>query len=190
MRIPSSKQDLLSSAQEQVREIEEQYAEGLITDVKVAKQEAKKIGYPVILKATAGGGGKGMRLVWKEEEFEEAFEKGANYLYWGASRHEQMARAIRTLAPLHRDRMVIVLQTHSRVGGWVERSVERGLSIVPRAGITVTVVLPELTGLDVSGAGDIDVGPIDEQGHPEFAPGGKCRIRLTFGAFVGGVLLG
>ena len=51
--------------------------EGLITDVKVAKQEAKKIGYPVILKATAGGGGKGMRLVWKEEEFDEAFEKAS-----------------------------------------------------------------------------------------------------------------
>jgi acetyl-CoA carboxylase biotin carboxylase subunit len=48
--------------------------EGLITDVALAKKEAKRIGYPVILKATAGGGGKGMRLVWKEEEFEHAFE--------------------------------------------------------------------------------------------------------------------
>ncbi|HNR53903.1 MAG TPA: acetyl-CoA carboxylase biotin carboxylase subunit [Flavobacteriales bacterium] len=51
--------------------------EGLITDLAVAKKEAKRIGYPVILKATAGGGGKGMRLVWKEEEFEEAFEKAS-----------------------------------------------------------------------------------------------------------------
>ncbi|MCC6841395.1 MAG: acetyl-CoA carboxylase biotin carboxylase subunit [Flavobacteriales bacterium] len=51
--------------------------EGLITDVDLAKKEAKRIGYPVILKATAGGGGKGMRLVWKEEEFEEAFEKAS-----------------------------------------------------------------------------------------------------------------
>ncbi|WKZ65513.1 MAG: acetyl-CoA carboxylase biotin carboxylase subunit [Flavobacteriales bacterium] len=51
--------------------------EGLISDVSVAKKEAKRIGYPVILKATAGGGGKGMRLVWKEEEFEEAFEKAS-----------------------------------------------------------------------------------------------------------------
>jgi acetyl-CoA carboxylase biotin carboxylase subunit len=49
-------------------------SEGLVTDLVVAKKEAKKIGYPVILKATAGGGGKGMRLVWKEEEFENAFE--------------------------------------------------------------------------------------------------------------------
>lgn len=49
-------------------------SEGLITDIAVAKKEAKRIGYPVILKATAGGGGKGMRLVWKEEDFQEAFE--------------------------------------------------------------------------------------------------------------------
>jgi acetyl-CoA carboxylase biotin carboxylase subunit len=48
--------------------------EGLVTDLTVAKKEAKKIGYPVILKATAGGGGKGMRLVWKEDEFDNAFE--------------------------------------------------------------------------------------------------------------------
>ena len=51
--------------------------EGLVTDIAVAKKEAKKIGYPVILKATAGGGGKGMRLVWKEEEFDEAMEKAS-----------------------------------------------------------------------------------------------------------------
>ncbi len=47
---------------------------GLVEDNDAAKQEAKRIGYPVILKATAGGGGKGMRLVWKEEEFDHAFE--------------------------------------------------------------------------------------------------------------------
>ncbi len=51
--------------------------EGLVTDLVVAKKEAKRIGYPVILKATAGGGGKGMRLVWKEEEFDEAFDKAS-----------------------------------------------------------------------------------------------------------------
>ena len=43
---------------------------GLITDLEEAKTLAKEIGYPVILKATAGGGGKGMRIVWKDEEFE------------------------------------------------------------------------------------------------------------------------
>ncbi|MCB0769187.1 MAG: acetyl-CoA carboxylase biotin carboxylase subunit [Flavobacteriales bacterium] len=52
-------------------------SEGLVSDIALAKKEAKKIGYPVILKATAGGGGKGMRLVWKEEEFDEAFDKAS-----------------------------------------------------------------------------------------------------------------
>lgn len=45
--------------------------DGLITNTEEAKGLASDIGYPVILKATAGGGGKGMRIVWKEEEFEE-----------------------------------------------------------------------------------------------------------------------
>ena len=49
-------------------------SDGLIEDVKMAKVEAKKIGYPVILKATAGGGGKGMRVVWNEDEIEKAFD--------------------------------------------------------------------------------------------------------------------
>ena len=48
--------------------------EGLIEDNAAAKAEAKRLGYPVLLKATAGGGGKGMRMVWKEEEFDHAFE--------------------------------------------------------------------------------------------------------------------
>ncbi len=47
---------------------------GLLESIEEAKELAKnKVGYPVILKATAGGGGKGMRVVWKEEEMEKAF---------------------------------------------------------------------------------------------------------------------
>ncbi len=47
---------------------------GLLESVEHAKDLAKNaVGYPVILKATAGGGGKGMRVVWKEEEIEKAF---------------------------------------------------------------------------------------------------------------------
>ncbi len=49
-------------------------SEGLLKDVAEAKKLAKKIGYPVIMKATAGGGGKGMRIVWKEDEVESAFD--------------------------------------------------------------------------------------------------------------------
>lgn len=50
-------------------------SEGLLKDVAEGKTLAKDIGYPVILKATAGGGGKGMRIVWKESEFEEQWDK-------------------------------------------------------------------------------------------------------------------
>ena len=50
-------------------------SDGLLTDLKEAKKIAKKIGYPVILKATAGGGGKGMRLVWKEEDLEVGWQQ-------------------------------------------------------------------------------------------------------------------
>ena len=44
-------------------------SEGLIETFDEAKKIAKKIGYPIMIKATAGGGGKGMRAVWKEKEF-------------------------------------------------------------------------------------------------------------------------
>lgn len=49
-------------------------SEGLLKDVEDAKKTAKKIKYPVIMKATAGGGGKGMRIVWKEEDIESAWD--------------------------------------------------------------------------------------------------------------------
>jgi acetyl-CoA carboxylase biotin carboxylase subunit len=49
-------------------------SDGLLKDLPDAKKTAKKIGYPVMMKATAGGGGKGMRVIWKEEEMEHAWE--------------------------------------------------------------------------------------------------------------------
>ena len=47
---------------------------GLLKDVHEAKTEAEKIGYPVMLKSTAGGGGIGMQLIWVESELAAAFE--------------------------------------------------------------------------------------------------------------------
>jgi len=49
-------------------------SEGIIKDFEDCQKVAKKTGYPVMLKATAGGGGKGMRAVWKEEQLEKAWE--------------------------------------------------------------------------------------------------------------------
>ena len=49
-------------------------SEGLLKDVEDAKVNAERIKYPVILKATAGGGGKGMRIVWREEDLQEAWD--------------------------------------------------------------------------------------------------------------------
>jgi len=49
-------------------------SDGIIENLDEAKSLAKEIGYPVIIKASAGGGGKGMRIVWEESEFQKAFQ--------------------------------------------------------------------------------------------------------------------
>lgn len=49
-------------------------SEGILESFEQAQKVAKEIGYPVMLKATAGGGGKGMRAVWKAEDLEKAWE--------------------------------------------------------------------------------------------------------------------
>ena len=49
-------------------------SEGIIETFDEAKKIAKKIGYPIMIKATAGGGGKGMRAVWKEKDFLSLWE--------------------------------------------------------------------------------------------------------------------
>ena len=57
-------------------------SEGLIQDTEEGKAVSEKIGYPVIIKATAGGGGKGMRVIWNEKDFEAS---------WDAARKEAKA---------------------------------------------------------------------------------------------------
>ncbi len=54
-------------------------SEGVIVDFEDCEKVALETGYPVMLKASAGGGGKGMRAVWKPEDLKEC---------WDAARHE------------------------------------------------------------------------------------------------------
>ncbi|WP_019039366.1 acetyl-CoA carboxylase biotin carboxylase subunit [Psychroflexus tropicus] len=81
-----------------------------ITDVKKAKEIADEIGYPILIKASAGGGGKGMRVVEQESQLEEqmkraiseaesAFGNGAVFIekYVGSPRHIE----IQVLADTH-----------------------------------------------------------------------------------------
>ncbi len=49
-----------------------------INDVEVAKKRAKEIGYPIIIKSSAGGGGIGMRVVYEEDELARAIETTQN----------------------------------------------------------------------------------------------------------------
>ena len=46
-----------------------------ITDIKAAKKVAKEVGFPILIKAAAGGGGKGMRIVEEESQFEEMLNR-------------------------------------------------------------------------------------------------------------------
>jgi acetyl-CoA carboxylase biotin carboxylase subunit len=57
-------------------------SEGIIADFEECEKLALETGYPVMLKASAGGGGKGMRAVWKSEELKEA---------WDSARQESKA---------------------------------------------------------------------------------------------------
>ncbi len=52
--------------------------EAPVADEEEGLEEARRIGYPVIVKASAGGGGKGMRVVHEEEEFRTAFRMARN----------------------------------------------------------------------------------------------------------------
>lgn len=49
-------------------------SEGILESLEDAKKVAQKIKYPVMMKATAGGGGKGMRVIWDDKELAEAWE--------------------------------------------------------------------------------------------------------------------
>lgn len=57
-------------------------SDGLISGPDEGRELAKDIGYPVIIKATAGGGGRGMRIIWEDSEFEK---------HWDSAKQEAKA---------------------------------------------------------------------------------------------------
>jgi aryl-alcohol dehydrogenase-like predicted oxidoreductase len=59
--------------------------------------------------------------------YEQAFERGCNYFYWGSIRRKGMRDAIRHIAGRHRDRIVVVLQSYSRHGLLLKHRIETGL---------------------------------------------------------------
>ena len=77
---PSSKLIQMMGDKIQAKKIAKEYglpviegSEGSISDIVEAKKICEKIGFPVLIKAAAGGGGKGMKIVKEENEFEELF---------------------------------------------------------------------------------------------------------------------
>ena len=59
--------------------------------------------------------------------YEEAFERGVNYFYWGSRRRERMGRALRSLSRHHREELVIVIQSYARLATLMKRSLHSGL---------------------------------------------------------------
>ena len=59
--------------------------------------------------------------------FERAFERGCNYFYWGSRRTAAMGQAIRHLAGQHRDQLVVVVQSYSRMGWRLTSKIESSL---------------------------------------------------------------
>lgn len=59
--------------------------------------------------------------------FREAFERGANYFYWGSFRRNGMGEVIREIAPRTREDLVVVIQSYSRLAWLLQRTLERSL---------------------------------------------------------------
>ena len=77
---PSSKLIEMMGDKIQAKKIAKEYdlpiiegSDGGVKDKKHAKEICEKIGFPVLIKASAGGGGKGMKIVYKESEFDDLF---------------------------------------------------------------------------------------------------------------------
>ena len=78
-------------------------SDGGVSDVDEGKRIARDIGYPVIIKATAGGGGRGMKVARNEAEMEIAVEHGADRGQGGLRQWRSLYREISGKAAAHRN---------------------------------------------------------------------------------------
>ena len=62
-----------------------------------------------------------------EADVVRAFERGINYFYWGSYRKKSFGKGIRSVARRHRDEMVVVIQTYTRIARTMRRSLESAL---------------------------------------------------------------
>ena len=76
---------------------------GLIEDAEEAAKISREIGYPVMIKASAGGGGKGMRIAWDDAEAREGFESSKNEAASSFRRRPYLHREIRDAAAPYRN---------------------------------------------------------------------------------------
>ena len=73
------------------------------------------------------------------DAFEEAFEQGVNYFYWGSLRRSNMVRAMKNISARgKRDQLVVVIQVYNRIASMLAGSVEKGLQ---KAGLDYADVL-------------------------------------------------
>ena len=78
-------------------------SDGPVQGEEQAIKVAKELGYPVIIKAVAGGGGRGMRVVRSADELREVAEDGAARGRGGVRRRRRLSREVRRVAAAHRD---------------------------------------------------------------------------------------
>ncbi|CAN5913108.1 acetyl-CoA carboxylase biotin carboxylase subunit [soil metagenome] len=142
-------------------------SDGLCDDAAAVKRVGAEVGYPLVIKASAGGGGKGMRVVYSEREVESAFYDAAREA--GASFGDGSVYAERYLEKLRHVEIQVLADSHGNVATFPERdcSVQRryqklieespapGLPQEVRAGM-MSAAAALVQNLDYEGAGTVE----------------------------------
>ncbi|KAH9263078.1 propionyl-CoA carboxylase alpha chain [Batrachochytrium salamandrivorans] len=123
--------------------------DGVVNDVDHAIQIANEIGYPVMVKASAGGGGKGMRIAWNDKEAREAFkillQRHSLALVIAASLLKSLLRIpviLRfSLLEISMEMSSISLSESALFSAVIKRQWESKLSLLLRMSVTILLAL-------------------------------------------------